>query len=638
MKITSSTPPTKSITMNTKGDKSKKGPSQWWLADSDSNKMQELLGTAAFLKESQQFRYRAAATNARLYGNVSLFNFIGSNMSKVDQSSNMPADRPTFNLVQSCTDTLVSRISQSRPAPVFLTDNSDYKERNLAKKLNNFILGEFYQTKAYDKTAIMLRDALVEGTGILKIYRTVDNKVGLERKLLTDLLTDPNESIYGEPRQLYELKLVDRAVLMDAFPKSKMAIAKAAKAFPDNSANASKTVSDLVMVVEGWHLKSGPDSGDGRHTIACTDGILLDEEFIKDTFPFVFLHFSPRLLGFWAQGLAEQLMGTQLEINTLLYTISKAIKLVGVPRVFIENGSKVVKAHNNNDVGVIITYSGTKPSYEIAPCNAPELYAQLQRLIDYGFQQAGVSSMQATGQKPQGLNSGEAQRVYDDISTDRFAALSRRYDNLFIDLAYAVIDMAKDIAEDTGKYQTLYPNKNGVKQIDLPKMDLLKNPFVIQCFNMSSLPRDPAGRMQKVTEMIQAGMITLKEGRRLLDYPDLEQMEKLANASEERIFQILDEIVDEGKYTPPDPFMDLQLANELTTQYYNLYSSAKLEEERCQMLRDFFSQIQTIKQEAMAPPPGAMPGAPTSPATPQANPEPAPTSPLIPNAPGAAAA
>ena len=264
----------------------------------------------------------------------------------------------------------------------------------------------------------------------------------------------------------------------------------------------------------------------------------------------------------------------------------------------------------------------------MAPAVPQELYAQLERLIQFGYQASGVSAMQAGAQKPAGLNSGEAQRVYDDISTDRFAALSKRYDNVFIDLAYAMIDKAMDIAKETGKYQTVYPKKDGTKQIDLPDMDLLQDPFVIQCFNMSSLPRDPAGRMQKITEMVQSGMISIKEGRRLLDYPDLGQIEKLANASEERIFQILDRIVEEGIYTPPDPFLDLQLANDLSVQYYNLYSSAKLEEERAEMLRTFFTQVQTLKQAAMPPMPMGAGVAP------QANPEPLGTSPLIPNAPG----
>jgi hypothetical protein len=108
----------------------------------------------------------------------------------------------------------------------------------------------------------------------------------------------------------------------------------------------------------------------------------------------------------------------------------------------------------------------------------------------------------------------------------------------------------------------------------------------------------------------------------------------LANASEERIFQILDEIIEDGKYTPPDTFMDLILAEELTSQYYNLYTQAKLEPEKKEQLINFFNQIQTIKKAAQPQPaPGAMP-------TPQAQPEQLPTSPLVPNAvqPGAAPA
>ena len=618
--------------MNTSGaNKLKAQAFQWWLGKSKKEKCDQLLSTAVYLKESQQFRFRQATVYARLYGNQSLFSFIGSNLSTMASNTGLPADRPTFNLIQSCVDTLVSRISQSRPAPVFLTDNGDYKERNLAKKLNNFILGEFYQTKAYDKAAIMLRDALVEGTGCLKVYRTEDDKVGLDRVLLTELLADPNECINGEPRQLFQMKLVDRRVLEASFPSaSKQEIETADRAYVDNSADASKTVSDLVMVVEGWHLPSGKNKKDGRHIIACSSGILVDEEWTKDKFPFVFLHYSPRMLGFWAQGLAEQLMGTQQEINSLLYTISRSIKLVGVPRIFMEDGSKILKAAFNNEIGSIITYQGGRqpPQYSVAECVPQELYAQLQRLIEYGYRQAGVSSLDASAQKPSGLNSGEAIRTYDDISTDRFSALSRRYDNVFVDLAYLVIDMAKDIAEETGSYQTVYPNKNGTKQVDLPKVKLLKDPFVIQCFNMSSLPRDPAGRMAKITEMIQGGMITIKEGRRLLDYPDLDQVEKLANASEERIFQYLDKIVEDGDYNQPDPFMDLDLASELVVQYYNLYAAAKLEEERCQMLRDFYEQVGTLKAgaaAAMAPPP--QPGAGQPMAAPQAQAQ----SPLIPN-------
>lgn len=613
---------------------------KWWKARSKGELCNQVLSTVVVLKEQQQYRYRQIGIYARLYGNMTLFNYIGASINKM-KANTLPLDRPTMNVVQSCIDTLVSRVTQSRPRPVFLTDGGDYKERNLAKQLNGFIQGELFQTKAYGLAELLLRDAEVFGTGCAKIYETPDHKVGLERVLLTDLLVDPNDALLGNPRQLFQLKLVDREVLKEVFPKYKSEIAKAEQAFPTDAGDSQTTIADQIMVAEAWHLPSGEESGDGRHVIVCSEGVIFDSDsdgekkFDKQTFPFTFLHYSPGLVGFWGQGLAEQLIGTQIEINKLLITISKAINLVGVPRIFVEEGSKVMSTAFNNEIGSIIKYSGTIPSYQVAPCVPVEMYDQLQRLINYAYQQSGISALAAMGKKPEGLNSGEAIRSYDEIQSDRFASLIRRYDNMFIDLAYRIIDKARDIAERDGKYQTVYPNKNGTKQIDLPQMDMLDDPFVIQCYDASSLPKDPAGRLEKVVEMMQAGIISMSEGRRLLDYPDIEQVDRLANASEERILQILDEIVDKGKYTPPDPFMNLELANQLVTQYYNLYAQSKLEEDKAQMLRDFFSQVQTIKQEAMAGAMGQM--APPIEGAPQALPEPLPTNPMIPNIPAGAA-
>lgn len=598
---------------------------QWWRANSKKDMCDQLLATVGFLKEQQQYRYRQAAIYARLYGNMPLMSFGAGAAGRINSNTSLPIDRPTMNVVQSCVDTLVSRITQSKPRPVFLTDNGDYKERNTAKQLNGFIMGEFYRSKAYQLGAFVMRDACVLGDGVIKVFER-DGKVCLERVLKTEVFSDLNDSLYGNPRTKYQLALIDRGVIADYFPDAKSMIAKSEQAYPEAD-DANKTTSDQIMVAEAWHLPSGKDAGDGLHVIVCTQGIILEEPWEKDSFPFVDLSYCPRLLGTDSQGLAEQLMGTQVEINKLLMTMSQAINLVGVPRVFLEKGSKVVKAHLNNNVGAIVEYSGTKPQYEVAPCIPQEVYAQLQRLVEYAYQQSGVSALSAAAQKPAGLNSGEAIRNYNDLQSDRFAALSRRYDEFYIDLAYKVIDLAKDIAERDGKYTTVYPNKDGTKEIDLPRVKLLDDP-VIQCYDSSMLPREPAGRLAKVTELMQGGLLSPQEGRRLLDFPDLEQVDKLENSSEERILQILDEIVESGKYTPPDPLMDLALANKLVVQYYNLYSPAKLEEEKCQKLRDFYSQVQALQQAAIQPPP-----APMVPQEPQAVPEARPTSELMPQVP-----
>jgi hypothetical protein len=633
MKITKAKPQVQKIKMRTKGVGDNNGYGQlaeWWLQDDKNKRALELCGTVSYLKTNQTYRMRQLACDVRLYSGLSIYSYAGSNVSKMDRTKTLPDDRPTFNLISACVDTLVSRITQAEPQPKFLTDGADYKQRHLAQRLNQFILGEFYQTKAYEKGTKMFRDGLVMGTGILKVYEGDDNKVCVDKVLETDLFVDENDSINGCPQQMYQIKLMDREKLISCYPKKEGVIEDTPQSYPDNSPDSGRTAAVQVMVVEGWKLPSGPDPDapgyyPGRHTLATVNGEIFDEVWEKDKFPFVFFNYDDPFIGFWGRGIATRQFGTQLTLNRILYTIARSITLVGVPRVFLEQNSKVVKSHNNNEIGVIITYSGTKPDYEVAPCNAPEMYEERDRLIQYGFQSEGISSMQATSQKPAGLNSGEAIRSYDDMNTDRFALTAKRYSQIYKDLAYLITDCAMDIAKRDGKYQTIYPNKDGTKEIDLPAMKFLEDPFVIQCFDESSLPITPAGRKESVTEQVQSGMLTLKEGRRLMGVPqDLEQNERLDNASEERIFKILDEIVENGKYSPPDAFMDLQLATTLTVQYINLYLAAKLEESKADMLRDFFTAVQALVTAATPPP---VPMAPT----PTANPQPNKTSPMIPN-------
>lgn len=598
----------------------------WWEAQNDTDLAAQLVSTADYLQKTQQYRIRQASIYSCVYSGKPLFNY-ALNSKMLDVSNRLPANRPTVNVTQSCIDTLVSRITQSRPRPVFLTDNGDYKERTLSKQLNQFINGEFYRAKAYDIGADVLRDAGVLGDGLVKVFEK-DGRVAAERVLETEVFVDRNDAYYGKPRSIVQVKLCDRAVLASMFPKEMKLVAEAQKAYVDSSGESSETVVDQVMTVEGWHLPSGPETDDGRHVIACSSGVLLDEPWKKQSFPFVKLTYNSNPVGWFGQGLAEMLSGTQIEINKLLSTMSQAINLVGVPRIFIDELSKVLETAFNNNVGTIIKYRGTKPIYEVAPCVPQEMYDHLQRLIGYAYEVSGISALAAASQKPAGLNSGEAIRSYDDIQTDRFAALQKRYENFYIELAYQMIDLAKDIAERDGSYSTIYPNKDGTREIDLPKAAILKDVYVIQCYDESSLPRDPAGRYARLSEMLASNEITLQEFRRLSGFPDLEQADKLANALEERLLQILDSIVEDGKYTPPDPFLldPSDLATTLVVQYINLYAGAKLEEAKMQKLRDFFTQVQNLKAMAMPPPP-----TPT-PEMPQGNPNQAP-SPVPPPAP-----
>jgi hypothetical protein len=238
------------------------------------------------------------------------------------------------------------------------------------------------------------------------------------------------------------------------------------------------------------------------------------------------------------------------------------------------------------------------------------MYQYIQWLMNNAYQIAGVSALAAQGSKPAGLNSGEAQRTFMDIQTERFAALEKRFQNSFTDLAHLFVETGQEIVDKYGgSYKTVFPGKDGIKEIDFKAIAQLEDAYVIQCYEESSLPKDPAGRQAKLSEMLAAGEIDIKEFRRLSNFPDLEQSDQLANALEERILHALDQIVDRGmegfEEIAPDNFIldPSDLATTLAVQYINLYSTLQLEEEKMDALREWFTQVQVIKAQATPPQP-----------------------------------
>lgn len=603
-------------------------PYSWWTAQNDNDLVAQLLSTTEYLTRTNTTRIRQASIYARLFSGKPLYNFLASN-STLDSSNQLPIGRPTANVCYSCTDTLVSRISQDKPQPTFLTDNGHYKERKMAQEANQFIQGEFFRTKMYDQGPRTLRDACVIGDGLIKIYPDFKSKkVAADPTLSTEILTDFNDGYYRKPRQLIHKKLVDRSVGLEHFQNKAELILGATSANVDGTPRSTETVSDQFIIAEGWHLPSAEGAKDGRHVIACSTGVLLDEAWEKPRFPFVWFGYNPNIVGMFSQGLIEILMPTQMEIYRNLIVASQAIELMGVPRIYIDELSKIMETSFNNRIGTIIKGRGPAPQFLNAISNAPEIYDWIKWLIENAYQMSGISALSAASQKPAGLNSGEAIRSYDDIQTDRFAALAKRYQNIYNDAVPLFLDAAKEIVDETGSYTTVYPGKDGTREVDFKRISSLGDSYVVQCFDQSSLPKDPAGRQAKLSEMLAAGEISNQEFRRLSNFPDLAQSDKLAAALEERILHALDHIVEHGdqdwEEIMPDPFMldPSDLATTLCVNYINLYATCQLEEEKMQCLRDWFTQVQVLKQQANPPPPPAPPQVPAQGQLPVAPPNP----------------
>lgn len=601
---------------------------RWWIAPK-SERAQAVAATVKAIAEYDSRRQVQYQMSARLYGNSDLMGLNGISYSKVHSAQGAVKDRLTYNVCQSVADTITAKIAKNKPKPMFLTSGGDYKIQRKAKKLDKFVEGIFYENGTHALGPIVFRDACVSGDGFVHVFAE-NGRVKYERVIASEMYVDWVDAFYGKPRQLHRVKNIDRNVLLDAFPGKKSLILNANSASADLT-GVNRTISDQITVIESWHLKSGPDATDGLHTINIVEGTLYEEDWDKDYFPFANLKWSPRLYGFWGQGLVEQIQNIQLEINKILWVIQRSFHLAGSFKILIENGSKIVKEHLNNDIGAIVSYSGTPPQYVIPQIVASEMYGHLQTLKTSAYEQAGISQLSASAQKPAGLDSGKALREFNDIESDRFMTVGQSYERFFLDLARITVDCAKGIFEDDKKLSVKVPGAKFIETIDWKDIDLDDDEYVMKMYPVSSLPNEPAGRLQTIQEYIQAGFMNPRTGRKLLDFPDLQQVEDLANSAEDYLNEILEKIVDEGVITPPEPYDDLGLARELALQFYAQGKCNGLEEEKLDLLRDFMDQLDILEQktaEALKPPAGAMP---------QASPEASPTSDLIPNIPGAVA-
>lgn len=600
---------------------------KWWeLTDSEdiANSIAVNLET---LKENQNKLESQRHASAKLYGNIPLYGTLGITSGKGASVTPVIRDRLTYNVVQSCVDTVTAKIAKNKPKPLFLTNGGDYKLQRKAKKLNQFVDGIFFDNEVHRVLSpIAFRDCCVLGDGILHVYDSFD-QVKFERVLASEILVDEIEGIYGYPRQLFRCKNVDRDVLIKMFPKLEGKIRTAQESLVENQ--SIPHISDQITVCEAWHLPSSPKATDGKHTMVITGCELFSEEWKEDFFPFAKLPWCNRLYGYWAQGGVEQIQNIQLEINKLLWVIQRSMHLMGSFKILVQNGSKVVSEHLNNDIGTIINYAGQPPSYITPPIIQPELYAHLATLKQAAYEQFGISQLSASSRKPEGLDSGKALREYNDIESERFMIIGQQYETFHLDLAKLSIATARRISARNGKVVSRVPGTKFLETINWKDVDLKEDQYVMQVFPISSLPSDPAGRLATIQEYAQAGYLDPRTARKLADFPDLQQVESLANAVEERILNILDKIVDEGVYTPPDSFMDLQLAKQLVVQYYNQYVDQELEQDKLDMLAQFSGQIDLL----LTPPAPPMPDPTMMDPMAQGVAAPPPVSDMIPNVP-----
>lgn len=545
-----------------------------------------------------------------------------------------------YNLCRSSVDTLTAKIAKHRPLPQVLASRGNWSQNRRAKKMTQYLEGAFYQQRIFEQKAkLIVRDACIFGWGLLKVWRE-GARVCSERAHPWEVHVDEVDGRYGDPRNLYHERSMDKGVVLERWGDRKEvrdAIESATNRVINDNADAdgymASTV-DRVDVVEAWHLCDDEAAHEndeehecsGRHVVAVHGATLVDEEW-GARFPFAILRYNEPLSGYRGQGLVEQLEGYQYQINLASERTAEMFRMSGV-HIVTQAGSGVIDTDIRNGIGKIISSRGAPPQVLQLDLVNEHMRARPRELLQDGLNDSGLSQMSVQSQKPAGITAAVALQTLDDIETERFIVFGRAFETWCRDVAELLIDAVRAIAEEEGEYEVRVPMRTGA--LDLKWSDVEVDGFTLKVFPTSALPQQPAARMQRLQDWFNTGLIDKDQFLRLSDAPDLQGELDLMLADKmnvaDRVESMLDlpEDADEDEraaaYKPPTPFQSFTWAAKWTQMQLNKAETDGAPQANLDLLRRYISDCLEMEKRANPPPPPPAPPMPDAGAPPPMDP------------------
>lgn len=573
----------------------------WWK-DPEGKKHTTAFKAFELIEKTDRTRRELDERHAKYYSGSDLRGLRAGEYFRISDPS-----RIALNIIASVIDTAHAKITKNRPRPQFLTDGAEWSMRRRAKDLGRWSEGLLYEIEAYEQGPKCFLDAEITGTAAFKVFRE-GKKICGERTYPWELHVDPVEAYYGKPRQLFHERLIDRAQLAALYPKHEKAIAAEKRHGETESIGASQSQADFIRVLESWHLSSGPKAKDGAHLVAISGATLHEEDWKRPRFPFAFLRWTERPVGFWGQGIAERLTGIQYEINVLLQKFQEIYAIWGKPWMMLERGSKVKKSHITDELDTVLEYTGVKPTLEVFQLVSPEMYNHLLWLISRAYEEVGVSLLSATSKKPAGVDAAVALRELNDIESERFLPQGRAYEEFFMDITRLGIEEAREIPQ----YRVRAPEKRNLHMIRWGDVDLDDDSYVMRVYPTSALPSTPVGRRQEIAEWIKMGL-PADEGMRLMEIPDLEAYRSRKFAGYDVVDEMIEQMLDDGEEHVPEPYMPLEYALQQGQDAYNYGKVHRAPVEHLELLQRWMSDCEALIQKRAAAAPVAGGAAPALP-------------------------
>ncbi len=563
---------------------------KWWGMDG-AEMAREVFAVFKKIEKSHVFRRQMNMNLERMY-----LGFSPVFLSTPYQNALRPdviGQRCVLNIAASCVDTAVSKIGTMKARPFFLTNGGDRTQRDRAEKLTDFFDGLFASINFYDTAKTAFKDGCIALNGFIYPYiDNVEKAIKVERVFPDEIMVDDIDAIYGTPKTVYRAKMLDRDDVIAMAPNMAKEILNAEPI--DIQTTGGTNNCDKIWVIEAWRLPTRKGANDGRHCI-CIDGAsLFSEAYEFNYLPFIPFGWNKRPKGYWSTSIVEEISGVQLDINVTMSKIQECHKMAAVPRVWVENSSKVNIEHITNEVGVIGKYSGIPPIFMTPNAVPPELYNHLAAQIIRGYERIGISQMDAQSIKPTGLNSGVAMKTYHDLGSQRFRDQAERFENLQMEVAERIFDLCEKLAKEKKDFSIMTPSKKTIKKINWNEARIDKEDYILQKYPTNMLPSTPEGRKDAVIDYLNSGLLSKEIAVDMLEFPDLKAAMGRVTSEGKLIDKIIDKMLEDGVYEVPEPYYSPELAMTKVRQAYLWAKAEGYHEDKLELLRNFMTSLGSL--------------------------------------------
>lgn len=449
-----------------------------------------------------------------------------------------------FNVVRSCIDSLVSKISANKVRPYIHPINGGYLNKQLDRKLRQFFDCYFEEEKIAYKIIEAFRQALIFDSCYLMI-NPFTYKIEVVPAYCLGL--DNNEVAYGKPEEMI--------IKYNNYPSTFL-----------NLTTSNQYVQYCLVVSCKEHK-----------AFKYVNGELVDSiKYDVDELPIVGLYYEKPINGIRTIGLADALEGIQTQIDLLTSKISAANELTPANITFVVEGSSLNKKTLGNRTGDVYSIKMPEGSSSLPVMTQTQngfdlaLIEQLKYLIQSAYEITGISQLSAQSKKPAGVDSGVAMATLADLESERFQTQVDQYIEAYKNLTKLIIKVMPDDANILKESEGLFKWKDAKKQLSQMKISFGTD---------SVLSKEPLKKTEQINQLSQIGGLDLNTLISSLDSTDLEDIYRNVGAKLNGAEAVITNAVENGIYIIPQFVSYEELKTRIITEENAITANIDLKDE-----------------------------------------------------------